>query len=106
MYIDDKDKTANKQKHNINRSYANDGWYMFTQMMTYKASYSSGIVVKVPKDYPSSEICHCCGYRNPKLKDISIREWTCPQCNVSHDRDYNAAVNIKNKGLEMLKATA
>ena len=53
-------------------------------------------VIKIDRFAPSSQICHCCGYKNIGVKDLSLREWTCPQCGAKHDRDVNAAINILN----------
>lgn len=53
-------------------------------------------VVKIDRFAPSSQICHCCGYKNIGVKDLSLRKWTCPQCGAKHDRDVNAAINILN----------
>ena len=53
-------------------------------------------VVKIDRFAPSSQICHCCGYKNIGVKDLSLRKWTCPQCGATHDRDVNAAINILN----------
>ena len=61
-----------------------------------------GELIKVDKFYPSSQLCNCCGFRNPLLKDLTIRYWTCPNCDTYHDRDENAAQNIKHEGLRLL----
>ena len=57
---------------------------------------------KVPTFYPSSQTCHVCGYKHPYVKNLSIRNWECPNCRIIHDRDINAAMNILPKGLELI----
>ena len=103
-----KDMMSNKSKEhsavkrrNLNRSALDNGWYMFTSMLSYKADMKGCHVVKVPKMFPSSQMCSCCGHINPMVKDLTIREWICPDCKTSHDRDINAAINILNKEYEM-----
>ena len=71
-------------------------------MLIYKANWYGRTIVKVPKDYPSSQLCHACGYKNSITKDLAIRKWICPKCGSIHDRDINAARNILSKGVEML----
>lgn len=83
-------------------SISDAGWAEFFRMLRYKSAERGGTVVKVPAFYPSSQICSCCGCRNPAVKDLAVRQWTCPKCEARHDRDGNAAKNILNKGLEML----
>lgn len=82
-----------------------NGYGMFLRMLEYKLKQRGKYFVKVDKFYPSSQICHCCGYRNPELKNLRIREWLCPKCGAIHDRDENAAINIKNEGLRILGIT-
>ena len=53
-------------------------------------------IQKVDRFFPSSKTCHCCGHKLEKLS-ISIRSWKCPSCHTTHDRDINAAINLKNK---------
>ena len=70
-------------------------------MLEYKSQIYGTEIIKVPKFYASSQLCSCCGYKNPIVKDLAIRKWTCPNCKAVHDRDTNAATNILNKGLEI-----
>ena len=78
-----------------------NGWGMFINMLDYKLKDRNKVLIKVDKWYPSSQICHICGYQNEEVKDLSIREWTCPICGNTHQRDYNAAVNIKKEGIRL-----
>lgn len=77
---------------------SDEAWYEFFRQLEYKAKWHGCIVVKVPAMYPSSQTCHTCGYRNTKVKNLSIRKWECPRCHTVHDRDINAAKNILMKG--------
>ncbi|OUQ13828.1 transposase, partial [Massilimicrobiota sp. An142] len=54
------------------------------------------------KWYPSSQTCHVCGTVHDITKDLSVREWTCPDCHTHHNRDVNAAINILNAGMQMM----
>ena len=94
------------RKHRMARSIGSAAWSRFFDMLEYKTQWYGGNVVRVPEAYPSSQLCSVCGYKNPKVKDLSVRKWECPNCGTHHDRDVNAAVNILNKGMEILKAAA
>jgi putative transposase len=76
---------------------------MFLTMLAYKLAVRGKQLVKVDKWYASSQICSNCG-ENTGKKSLEIREWDCPFCHVHHDRDINAAINIKNEGLRLLGA--
>lgn len=91
------------KNHKLAQSIADVSWSEFFRMLQYKMIDRKGILVKIPRFYASSQTCNKCGYKNPEVKDLSIREWDCPKCGVHHNRDANAAVNILNKGLEVLK---
>ena len=68
----------------------------FVNILEYKTN-----VVKVDRFFPSSKTCHCCGYVLEKL-DLRTRFWTCPACESEHQRDLNAAINIKRVGTSTL----
>lgn len=80
------------------------GFGEFLNILEYVAPQFGTKVVKVDKFYPSSQLCHECGYQNPEVKDLSVREWDCPQCGKHHDRDRNAAKNILSEGQRLLSA--
>jgi len=84
------------------RNISDVSWSRFVSMLIYKANWYGRKVIKVPNDYPSSQLCSICGYKNSITKDLTIRKWTCPKCGSIHDRDINAAKNILSKGIEML----
>lgn len=59
-------------------------------------------LVKIGRWYPSSQLCSDCGYRYEGTKDLGVREWVCPECGAWHDRDVNAAKNIRDEGRRLL----
>ena len=91
-----------EQNNKLARNISDASWSRLVTMLVYKANWYGRTIVKVPKDYPSSQLCHTCGYKNSITKDLAIRKWTCPECGTIHDRDINAARNILSKGIEML----
>ena len=95
-----KDISKRKQKIRFAKSTYENGYYQFTQYMAYKLDDAGKTLVKVPKYFPSSQLCSKCGTRN----DITLdqRVFYCPKCHKAIDRDLNAAMNIRNKGRQML----
>ena len=83
-----------KNRH-LARSVADMGFSEFRRQLEYKAAMRGGIVVVADRFYASSKTCSCCGHKLDDLP-LSVREWTCPACGAMHDRDHNAAVNLKN----------
>ena len=77
----------------------------FITMLKYKAEWYGRTIIQVSQWFPSSQLCSECGYKNPALKDTSIREYDCSVCGTHHDRDINAAINILREGLRILEET-
>lgn len=84
-------------KFSFGKSISDNGWSMFTSMLEYKLAWQGKQLIKIDKWYPSSQLCHVCGYQNNDTKDLSVREWDCPKCGSHHNRDKNAAINIREE---------
>ena len=88
-------------KLSFGKSVADNGWNMFVNMLSYKLAWQGKHLVKVDKWFPSSQLCHVCGYQNKETKNLSVREWDCPECGSHHERDRNAAINIREAARRM-----
>jgi len=71
----------------------------FIEKLEYKSKWYGRVFIKVNKYFPSSQICSFCGEQNTSVKDLSVRNWKCSICNMEHDRDENAAINILHQGI-------
>ena len=100
--VEDLNVKGMMKNHHLARSISDASWSEFCRKLEYKLEDRGGILIRVPGTYASSQICSCCGKKNPRVKDLSVRKWICPECGAKHDRDVNAAVNILEKGLEIL----
>ena len=91
-----------EHKNKLARNITDASWSRLVTMLIYKADWYGRKVIKVPNNYPSSQLCSICGYQNSITKSLNIRKWVCPECGTVHDRDINAAKNILSKGIEIL----
>jgi len=89
------------KNHHLAKSISDAGWSEFMRQIKYKADWAGKTVVQIGRWEPSSKTCHSCGYKLDELT-LDVREWTCPRCDTAHDRDINAAINIKALGIEQL----
>lgn len=77
-------------------------WSNFVKTLQYKAEENGVKIIMANKWFASSKLCNICGYKNKKLK-LSDRKWICPECGTKHDRDINAAKNLKNYGIKIIQ---
>ena len=89
------------KNHKLAKSITDASFSSFCGMISYKANEQHRQYVKIGTFYPSSKLCHCCGFKYKGLK-LEERFWNCPQCGTYLDRDENAAINILNEGLRIL----
>ena len=85
----------------LSKSIADAGWGELVRQLEYKAAWAGRQLVKLDRWFPSSKRCSCCGHTLASLP-LKVRDWTCPACGSEHDRDLNAAINIKAAGLAVL----
>ena len=89
------------RNRSLSKSISDCGWGEFTRQLAYKAEWAGRDLVAIDRWFPSSKRCSCCGHIVESLP-LNIRRWQCPECGTDHDRDTNAAVNIKAAGHAVL----
>lgn len=92
------------KNHNLAQALSDVALGKFYKMLEYKAFWNEKTIIKIDKFFPSSKTCHKCNYIKQDLT-LKDRDWVCPSCNAVHDRDHNAAINIKNQGLNILSGS-
>ena len=87
------------------KTVADNSFGRFRDFLDYKLYFRGKKLIMVDKWFASSQHCSSCGYKNAEIKDISIRNWKCPSCGAEHDRDINAAINLREEGKRIVATT-
>ena len=90
-----------KGKNKLAKHITNSSLSEIIRQLTYKAKWNNKILLQLNTYYESSQICNHCEYKNKKVKDLSVREWECPNCGNKNDRDINASLNIMWEGIKI-----
>ncbi|MEG3905293.1 RNA-guided endonuclease TnpB family protein [Microcoleus sp. B4-C5] len=89
------------KNYNLAKAISDVGWGMFCTMLKYKSESEGKQYVEIDRWFPSSKTCHVCLNRVDNLT-LDVRAWSCQRCGTHHDRDVNAAINIRNEALRIL----
>ena len=99
--LDLKEMSERRDKLKLGISIFDLGYGTFLNYLSYKLKWLNKKLIKVDRYFPSSQLCSACNYRKSDLT-LNQRSWVCPICGFKHDRDYNAAINIKKEGIRMI----
>lgn len=97
IYMENLNVSGMLKNRKLSRKIHETSWATLTSMVDYKSAQAGRSFYKIGRFVPSSKTCHCCGLILDQLP-LDVREWACPSCDEIHDRDFNAAINIKNFG--------
>lgn len=98
------DLNLKSMQKRFGRKISDLGFADFVNKLKYMAHRTGASVVEIDRFYPSSQLCSDCGYQNTETKNLKIREWTCPKCGSTHNRDRNASINIEREGKRIFLA--
>ena len=103
VYVEDLNVAGMMKNHRLAKAVGDSAMSGFVRMLEYKCQWYGRELYRIGRFHPSSQTCSSCGHANPATKDLGIRKWTCPKCGTEHDRDVNAACNIRHEGRRIRK---
>ncbi|NEO46804.1 RNA-guided endonuclease TnpB family protein [Moorena sp. SIO3I6] len=92
------------RNHNLAKAISDTGWGMFVNFLSYKLEKEGKVLIEIDRWFPSSKTCSNCFYQVSEMP-LDIRFWKCPNCGAHHDRDENAAKNIRAEGIRILQSS-
>ena len=92
------------RNHNLAKAISDAGWGTFVNFLSYKLEKEGKVLVEIERWFPSSKTCSSCLYQVSEMP-LDIRMWKCPNCGAKHDRDENAAKNIRAEGIRILQSS-
>ena len=104
--IEDLNVKGMVKNHNLAKAIHDQSWSELGRQLTYKADTTGSYVHYSDRFFASSQLCSMCGYQNVGTKKLSVREWICPECGEVHDRDQNAAENLKQDAIRAVFGAA
>lgn len=102
--LEDLNSSGMLKNHKLAKSIADASFFEFNRELEYKSRWNYKLISRIDRFYPSSQICSKCGNQSNQTKDLGVRIYICEECGLEIDRDYNASLNILNKGLRILES--
>ena len=90
-----------RNHHNLAKAISDVGWGTFTNFLAYKLKRKGARLVELDRWFPNSKLCSNCFHQVSEMP-LDVREWSCPHCGTHHDREGNAAINIRAEGIRMI----
>ncbi|GET42612.1 transposase, IS605 OrfB family protein [Microseira wollei NIES-4236] len=97
-------RTLRERNRKLADAISDASWGIFVNFLSYKCEKAGKMLLEINRWFPSSKLCSECHYQIPELP-LALRTWTCPSCGTHHDRDGNAAKNIRAEGIRMLQSS-
>lgn len=85
------------------KNYQDIAWSTFVSKLKWKSERYGCHIIKIDKFFASSQTCSCCGFKNLDVQKFHLENWTCPECGQIHQRDFNAAKNIRSEAIRVLR---